>query len=186
MPNYQTYAGAATDVVWSQWTIAYTSDSTTAGTSMVWQTWTAPYTAASLTPQIITQVAHDTEWLERARIAAEERARKDAIRQKEEAEAVETAKKLLREHLSDEQRKEFDKLSSFRVIIGDKTYRIKRGIAGNVELLDAKGKPISRYCIHPAQTVPPEDNMLAQKLLLEADEKAFLKEANMTRIAVAA
>lgn len=85
---------------------------------------------------------------------------------------------LLLENLNEKQREEYKRLKSFKVIVKDKIYRIKRGRVGNIELIDDAGI-VARYCVHPSIACPDEDTMLAQKLMLENDEKELLKLANV-------
>ncbi len=85
---------------------------------------------------------------------------------------------LLLENLNEEQRAEYKRLKYFRVIVGEKIYRIKRGRVGNIELIDDAGI-VARYCVHPAVGCPDQDTMLAQKLMLENDEKELLRLANV-------
>ncbi len=60
-------------------------------------------------------------------------------------------------------------------------YRIEKGWAGNVFLIDEKGKKAEKFCIHPMkEEIPVCDSLLAQKLLLESDEGEFLRIANRT------
>jgi hypothetical protein len=60
------------------------------------------------------------------------------------------------------------------------TYRIHKGISGNVKLLaPATGKEVRSYCAHPGEDLPVEDVVLAQKLMLEHHEAEFLRLANM-------
>jgi hypothetical protein len=66
-----------------------------------------------------------------------------------------------------------------------KVYRIEYGYAGNVKLLGNDGQPVKRYCIHADYRLPYEDQMLAQKMLLEANEPEFLRIANMTQLRAA-
>jgi hypothetical protein len=94
--------------------------------------------------------------------------------------ARERAKALLLEHLTQEQRETFERNGWF-VVEGGKSktqYRINPNAhAGNVTQLK-KDKAEWSYCGHIDYRYPAYDNALAQKLLLEADEKAFLKVAN--------
>jgi hypothetical protein len=53
------------------------------------------------------------------------------------------------------------------------------GQAGNVVLLDRRGRPEARYCVHPPGGLPDADAWLAQKLALEADEDSMMRVANM-------
>lgn len=119
------------------------------------------------------------------------RLRQDSRRRRLREAAEHRAQALLQSMLSPEQRAELEEKKHFHLTVYDRdgsyrTYRIERGYAGNVKLLDAAGRPIRRYCIHADSRLPYEDQMLAQKLLLESDEKAFLKIANMTRLRAAA
>jgi hypothetical protein len=90
------------------------------------------------------------------------------------------ARELLRAHLNDEQRAEYDRRRSFVVETPrGRRYRIKStssyNVHGEVDGID--------YCVQlrsdaTARGVPLEDQMLAQKLLLELDEPRFLRIAN--------
>lgn len=72
-----------------------------------------------------------------------------------------------------EQIKEFDPDAG-------KWYRIHRGRSGNVALLERKdGREVERYCAHPVASLPDEDTMLAQKLMLQHDRARFLELANV-------
>lgn len=64
---------------------------------------------------------------------------------------------------------------------GGTTYRIRRGLAGNIERLGDDGLVVERLCIH-AYGIPVEDNVLAQKLSLEADEPGVRARANFTPV----
>lgn len=93
-------------------------------------------------------------------------------------EAIDRARTLLIGCLSDEQRGQFEATGYFEVVTPTgRRYRITRGWGGNVFLIN-NGRATDRYCIHPRDYVPEEDNMLAQKLLLEHDEPTFLRTAN--------
>lgn len=93
-------------------------------------------------------------------------------------EAIEKARTLLLSCLSDAQRRQFEAQGYFEVVAASGTrYRITKGWGGNV-LSIHNNRPRDRFCIHPSLYVPEEDNMLAQKLLLEHDEGTFLRTAN--------
>ncbi len=94
------------------------------------------------------------------------------------------------QHLTAEQRKTYEERRYFDVDINGKTYRILHGTHGNVRLLEPSivttpdGQTptlVERvsYCAQP-DGVPTEDAMLAQKLMLETDERKFLEIANWT------
>lgn len=108
--------------------------------------------------------------------------RSEVERRKRAAEAKARAEKLLVQCFTPEQKTSLDVRGFFYVAVGEKKYRIERGYAGNVKLVDAEDRPIESFCIHPSVRVPDADAMLAQKLLLEADEAAFLRTANRTRL----
>lgn len=104
---------------------------------------------------------------EHARKAEEDK--KDAAR----------AKQLMFELLDSRQKFDYLKHQHFDVILDPSTvYRIKKGSAGNVYLLDKDGKKKHKYCIHAKDALPCYDNMVAQKLMLETDEEKFLEIAN--------
>jgi hypothetical protein len=108
-----------------------------------------------------------------ALVRKRERARRSAAEVK--------AEELLRSCLSREQDEELSRSGWFYVPVEDRVYRIERGHAGNVVLLDGGGKAVERFCIHPSG-VPAADAMLAQKLLLESDERKFRSIANITSL----
>lgn len=84
------------------------------------------------------------------------------------------ALELLRSFLTDQQKKCMDDCGSFR-IVGSKgrRYRLFTGTAAaNVWELDDAGLEVAKLCAHPTG-VPLGDQLLAQKILIEADEDAF-------------
>jgi hypothetical protein len=94
---------------------------------------------------------------------------------KEDPKAKEKARQLLMRNLDDGQLKSFKKDGSFRVTAKDgKVYTVKTARSFNVE-----GPDGARYCGQLADT-PVEDQMLAQKLLLQSDPEAFFKNANVS------
>lgn len=90
------------------------------------------------------------------------------------------ARELLREALATWQRNDFDAMRSFRVIgASGRTYRVDPMRHRNVKALRADGRVEWVLCASPADDeIPVEDVMLAQKLLLEADEAEFLRRSN--------
>lgn len=89
------------------------------------------------------------------------------------------ARELLLERLSVAQREEFERDGSFRVLSQKgRVYRVRLGWTRNVDLLDGDGRVEAHFCLHPETDVPEEDNVLAQKLLLECCEDDFLRIAN--------
>jgi hypothetical protein len=182
-----------------------TLDTTTASTQ-VWDAWTTGTTALHLWPTPRswidwnrTYVTHNQPWTyvapqppevppipERDKAILKRRRDVAAMRVRN---AKRRARALLEEHLDERQLEQWRNGEEFTVECGRRTYRIRLGLAGNVYLVENNGaKPpqgrsyLRRYCCHvyhPDGDVPNEDNVLAQKLLLEADEDAFLAMANL-------
>jgi hypothetical protein len=97
-----------------------------------------------------------------------------------EAEAVQKARTLLLECLSEEQRAEFEARCQFHLTGGDgRTYLIKKGRGHNVYRIEG-GRPVVEYCLITKEIVPDYDLMLAQKLLLEAAPGQFEATSNIT------
>jgi predicted protein tyrosine phosphatase len=169
------------DVIWTQWT---TNAGTAAiGTNNVWTTW-QNNTASSNTvyPQRYAQPAPLTaEQIaeQEARFAKLERRRKREVRQRQIAEL--RAQRLLHELLTDEQAKEYAERKSFHVRVRDRTFRINRGLAGNITEIDEAGNQLAKYCVHLYGQEPTEDSMVAQLLMLQTDLAEFERRANVTR-----
>jgi hypothetical protein len=86
------------------------------------------------------------------------------------------AEALLWAWLTPAQRKQYRGRRWFEVTTGSgRRYRILRGAVVRV---DPRG---SAYCIEAASPVPVADEMLANKLLLETDERRFLATAHRFR-----
>lgn len=165
------------------WTVTATTATTTSGE--VWAAWATSGTASTtfvnctfgadgFTPQAISR---------RDDLIARNRRRAADLRRKR---AERTAEALLRSQLTAEQRAEYDRLQRFHVVVGDRTYRIRRGWAGNIDLIE-DGAAVERWCVHPRQSVPVPDNLLAQKLMLECGQADELRRiANVTPLRRAA
>lgn len=107
--------------------------------------------------------------------------RRHAARQAELARrerAVESSRELLRACLCAEQLAEFDRAGWFIVSGGRYDYRINHGRTANVEVMARDGRYLRRVCFYPVarggRDLPVFDVMLAQKLMLEADEAGAL------------
>ena len=96
------------------------------------------------------------------------------------AEAEARGLQLLKEWLSPAQLEQYERVGSFEVTGSHsrKRYRIRPGLSYNVDELDADGREVMRYCFVPEGSLVLGDQMLAQKVALETDEKAALKVAN--------
>ena len=98
--------------------------------------------------------------------------------------AHERAIQLLKQNLSPDQLKQFERSGHFEVIGGDtaRRYRIRRGHQMNVELLDKNGRRFCCLCFRPEGTLATADVMLAQKIALELFEVEALKIANRVSV----
>lgn len=94
---------------------------------------------------------------------------------KEDPKAKQKARELLIRNLDAGQEKSFKKDGTFRVTAkGGKVYTISTARSFNVKAEDG-----TKYCGQTVDT-PIEDQMLAQKLLLEHDPDKFFKNANVS------
>jgi hypothetical protein len=184
----------APDIVWQGWNqnYVYTTTGSTTG-SAVWQNWNqtgtsigTAITAVGLTNSWIqwnvTYTEADAEILEQRRREQQEAAERCRQQQEESRRLVEEAKhraeELLTALLSNEQAETW-RLHRWFEVHGSRTgrtYRIRHGIAHNVNLMDGEQAEVN-YCAHPPG-VPAEDVCLAQMFLLCTDEDAFLAVAN--------
>jgi len=168
---------ADTNAVWLTWN---QNTAVTAGTTNVINPWYDEGTTAALTmdwTRWVTQQEETAEQrVERQRRQAdhEQRTRDYAAARKA---AAERAEKLLEACLSSGQRESLRKSGWFVVYTkSGRAYQIRRGRARNVVEVNTK----RTYCCHPVDGVPDADTMLAQKLMLEADEESFLRLANVS------
>lgn len=168
--------------IWCDWNQTTAATTNAATTINVWQNWaqTGSYTIVRQAPYVA-----PVETAEQKAIREEQQKRyreEQAERERQRKLAAEKAEKLLKDWLDEQQLKEFEKERQFHVISAEgKRFRLKFGTHGNVEELDERGKAVARYCIQP-DAVPTGDAVLAQKLMLETDEKAFRKIANRTAL----
>ena len=92
--------------------------------------------------------------------------------------ATQRSRELLRACLRPEQLAEFDRVGWFTVSGRMYDYRIHHGRTANVELMARDGSYLRRLCFYPVASggrdLPVFDVMLAQKLMLEADESGAL------------
>lgn len=162
MPIYGSdYANTSCARVWLTWN-ADTTNCTSATTA--WVVWNGDYTTSNGT--VDTWGGTEAPAWETPKAATPE--------------AQQKAEAILVESLDAQQRDEFTKDRCFTVesAKSKRRYRIKKGRVANIEELDAGGRVVARFCVHPAKYVPDYDTMLAQKLHLEHDDEALLKIAN--------
>ncbi len=123
---------------------------------------------------------------EQAQALESEFARRQLALERTQSAAAATAKadNLLKAMLNKEQRTQYEREQTFEVRSqgSRRRYQLTHGWAGNVFLLDERGRRIEKLCIHPVIEMPVADNLIAQKLLLEADEETFRRTANITRL----
>ena len=96
--------------------------------------------------------------------------------------ADERAEQLLLSCLTAEQRMAWRTRRCFYVILGSgRRYRFDSNTyQGNVKLVNEADEVLSSFCIHLRMGIPIYDHLLAQKLMLEADEQTFMRIANET------
>ncbi len=190
-----TVSTVSTGDVWRTWTAIGTTVTSSSAGEAVWIRWTQQGTAAAVTtirigddylvappapPPTPAELEARLEREKARRIEAEARAAREAALRKA---AEQRAKKLLFQLLRAEQIREYVRHKRITIRAPSGTvYRLRHGWSGNVEELDAAGKPVNRLCIHPGVQVPVPDNLLTQKLMLETDEAAFRKIANITAL----
>lgn len=184
--------------IWAGWA-ATTTASTTCD---VWDIWTSPASTATTTAASSTAGTIWVRWsdeadryvvyadrpaprvrtaaefaAEAARTAAYEAQARELRAQRDAAER--RAEQLLLQVLSLEQRQQFNQDQSF-VVEGRRgyRYRIRKGRTANIDMVRPDGRIEHRLCVHPREDVPDFDTMVAQKVMLEADEDLILKTAN--------
>jgi hypothetical protein len=180
-------------------TIWFTNNTTTTAN---WQWTTTPHWQWSTSPpawvnvaataavtsgaaQRLAQAARDvTPAVQAALREQQERAAAaQAERQQRERAAEVRAEALLLELLDDEQQAQWRRQQTVDVrgCRSGKLYRLQRRRIGNV-IERAGDRAVASYCIHHPASIPLEDQVAAQKLLLETNEDEFLRIANRTPI----
>lgn len=165
-------SGTSTYDTWQTWV----TQTQIATTNYIWQQWAFERTAQ---PNVITYipppayVESEIYWW-RLWISNLWRGIAYAAHAAMEKLASDAATTLLLSNLDKDQKAAFKK---------DKQFAVKGQRSGKLYLV-RRGTTVlcqgdrNTYCIHPKEAVPPEDAMLAQKLMIEADEEEFLKTAN--------
>jgi hypothetical protein len=180
------------DQVWNAWNVQFMATSAATGSTatitandVVWNVWNRQYAAEDqarenrIRRQIAERRQPSAEEQERWRQEELRRREAEARARKEAAEADLKAIALLKSCLTPEQQEEYEQKKCFHLLVGDKRYRIEQGSHGNVKLIDKNGRVKRSFCVQP-RGVPDGDAMLAQKLLLQTDEKRFYELANVT------
>ena len=146
-----------------------------------WSTWPTGVTTAagtwSLTYNRVSDIRRAEQDIEA--VADEAFARQHSARRQ----AIDRAEELLLSLLTTEQRDAYRRDNMFLVIGSHGTvYRIRTGVAGNIEWLTPDGHLGGRLCAHPTMDddwLPTADVMISQVLALTTDERAFLQLANV-------
>jgi hypothetical protein len=174
------YGTSSSQIVWQTWATTAT-DSTTI-TNVVWDAWSG---MSVYNTGYYTQAAPLTEeQIEANRVRAEAAQAAAAERRVLEAAAKERARKLLLEALADDQQAELLKDGFFHVETRDGTRRYRLSPTGQPKRVRGEDGLAWAYCIHPEYGYPQDDVVLAQKLMLEADEEAFLRIANARQVSL--
>jgi hypothetical protein len=102
------------------------------------------------------------------------------VRERERRAARARARRTLLSLLNEEQKEQLGQGLGFDVYVNGRRYRIRPG--NTVQRLDpASGFPLCTLCVRllpkGGEWLPEDDVAIAQKLLLEADEEAFLRMA---------
>lgn len=117
-----------------------------------------------------------------------ERQHREAM-DKHKKEAAQKAEELLLEHLNESQRKTYRENKWFIVEGGKSGHKYRINVNGtlvaNIDVLENnRNESPHRICCHARlDACPLGDQLLAQKLMLELDEDAFLRMANRHRAA---
>lgn len=167
-----TTASTASLVFWSP------DNPTTAGTWTTDSTWITP----SVYPSIYAPNPPRTILREVTPVITPEMRRRHRILRRRKVFVGNRARQLLLDHLTDDQRLSLERNGWFIVIGGHSRRRYKiiaanDNFAGNIHVLDGE-RTVARLCGHCDHTIPFNDQILAQKLMLENAEEDFLKLAN--------
>lgn len=176
--------------VWPSWCATTTNTVTYTGQGLdnIWVLWNNYGQVTYGTGGIVVPAETEEEFKVRVEREAAERVQMEAAAKKREetrAAARKKASELLHAHLNAEQKKDLTEKAHFLVHTKRGVYRIRRGCQGNIDFLGKPGlQPSHMYCVHVphSYSLPDEDQMLLQKLLLEADEGLLLKTANVTNL----
>lgn len=161
---------------WLDWnTLSTTSTSCSTGSSATWRVWTGPNQVAVSRSESYAAIPKITE----EQRAENERRLREHVRQQKTIQ--QRATKLLLQNLNREQQREYVRTKQFKITLSNgNVYLLQRVWSGNVYRLNEQNLATCRYCLHFKTTIPYEDLLLAQKLLLESNEAEFLQRANKT------
>jgi hypothetical protein len=165
-------------------TTASSSSTITYNHTPVWNAWNRPAPHVWQQMDAGERAAHE----EAERTAYEERQAQNRAQREEDrrnrTEAAEKAEKLLMTCLTAEQQMQWRTRKCFYVTTrSGRRYRFDSNTyQGNVKLVEQRmggdDLVLSSFCIHLPHHIPLCDHLLAQKLMLEADEPTFMRIAN--------
>jgi hypothetical protein len=182
--NDYTYTFASAQTTWVNWVSMANSTSGTSNETWngltaqtVWTIW------AGLAVKLGTVSSAPVQFSEAQRAEYErqrEVQREQALEHQRQREAAEIrADELLYEFIDAMQIEELVRDKSITVLSETgKTFKVFRN--RSVREYDENGKLLGYHCIHPNIQVPSGDEMLAQMLLLQTDEKSFRRISNFT------
>lgn len=176
--NYQTTADTAyspSNVVWGKWQGT--------GDDMIdcWNRRTCSSINKFCSSVSVFQTPPETaeEWGDRLVEAAERQARKFATEKKQREDALQRAQELLLSLLDEEQAKMFMEKRQFHVVSQEGNRYEIDCTRREHNVFELQGtKRVREYCIVQTGSTPLFDSILAQKLMLEMDEKSFHRIAN--------
>jgi len=176
---------SATWSAWNNSTLAVTASGSVYTIDNTWANWNAGtatiYNRNCVVAPVETpdqRIAREARYAEQRRVQEEERLARLATRKEADAKA----EALLRAHLIPDQQEQLAREDWFLIVSkSGKKYRIFRGRAGNIDLIDETGKALKSLCVHPRDDVPDADTMLAQALMLRFDEESLLRLANASQ-----
>lgn len=176
-----TSSSSSSTTIWPEWNTAY-QPVTYITNQATWENWVVVCNDGYSTRTQPRQLTEEERAEREARVAEGRRLQAEAAAAAKAA--SERALTLLLSALDEEQAAEYTEHQRFHVTAtSGRRYCIKHGRQHNVFLVDADGRAVREYCGHVGESVPNEDNILAQKLLLEADEEAFIRVANARAMA---
>jgi len=155
-------------------------DTGTSTSGTVWYAWTEGTGTTAVTDSTYTlwvqgqQVYQETKEAREARERQQLEWQKAADERKKKLEEAEhRAEQLLVETMTEEQERAWKEERAV-FVTGHKTgkrYKILPGSHGNIREIDHTGKEIASLCVNVPDGLPRNDNVLAQKLMLEHAEE---------------
>lgn len=177
------YSGTSATIAWRAWSDTATTTSVTMGTTTAWQSWM---------PGEIRYIGADAAsswgvWVEKVELTAEQKAAAEAARVEADKQEAERKRRQMRIN-----RKAEALILSLLVPSARKAWRKARIVEfrtekrrylvnadnGQMYILDEKGEPVERWCVHADHSFPNGDRAAAALLALQADEEAVRNRAN--------